>query len=110
MVTNVQTMFKDGLLVQYTNAECKWCGKKFFKEHNKQMYCCDFCRSQALKEQKARYQRKRRKDIRDGVLVSNENNYVGTGFLSQHRQEDFDDELAALEKEMRRFKIFRRDR
>lgn len=108
MVANIQTMFKDGLIVQYTNAKCKWCGKAFFKKHNKQMYCCDHCRSSALKEQKAKYQRKRRKDIRDGVLISNENEYVGTGYLSQHRQEDFDDELAAIHKEMRRFRI-RRD-
>jgi len=105
VLMNVQLMFLDGVLVPYKNKKCKYCGKPFIKTANRQVYCSERCRSLALKEQKAKYQRSRRKRIREGELVSNETKYVGTGFLSQHRQEDFNDEMLALEKEMRRLKI-----
>lgn len=85
--------------------KCKYCGREFSKKANKQLYCCDQCRKLALKEQKARYQRSRRKKIRDGILVSNETRYVGTGFLSSKRKEDFQDELDAIMKEMKRLRI-----
>ena len=103
----VQLMFNDGVMVPFTNAICKYCGKKLFKTANKTCYCSDRCRNLALKEQKARYQRERRKRIRHGELVSNESKYVGTGFLSQHRQEDYDQEMEAILKEMKRLKIRR---
>lgn len=104
MIT-VQMMFSEGVLVPFTNATCKYCGEKFYKTANKTCYCSDRCRTLALREQKAKYQRKRRKMIRDGELVSNESEYVGTGFLSHRRQKDFDKEIKALEKEMKRLKI-----
>ena len=53
------------------------------------------------------HQRERRKRIRSGELVSNESKYVGTGFLSQHRQEDYDQEMEAILKEMKRLKVGR---
>ena len=103
----VQLMFNDGVMVPFTNAICKYCGKPFTKRHNRQVYCSDSCRLNARREQKARYQRERRKRIRSGELVSNESKYVGTGFLSQHRQEDYDQEMEAILKEMKRLKIRR---
>ena len=98
----VQGMFSDGgILIPLTNAKCKWCGKPFHKHYNEK-YCSDHCRKEALREQKAKYQRERRKKIRNGELVSLETEYIGTGFLSARRQEDFDKEQAALDKEKRR--------
>lgn len=98
---------EDGIMVPFTNAICKYCGKPFYKSANRTCYCSDRCRTLALKEQKAEYQRKRRKLIRNGVLISNETEYVGTGFLSKNRQEDFDDEKKAIEKELKRLRIKR---
>lgn len=110
MTVTVQMMFAIGepILKPYTNTICKYCGKPFYKEHNKTCYCSDECRLNALREQKAEYQRKRRKLINKGVLVSNEKEYIGTQFLSQHRQEDFEDEYESIQKEMKRLKLLRR--
>lgn len=99
----VQMMLKEGVMVPFTNAKCKYCGKRFYKTANKTAYCSDRCRSLALKEQKAKYQRKRRKMIREGVIVSNESEYVGTGFLSQHKQDDDEKERKAIKKELKRW-------
>ena len=107
----VQLMFtKENLdiMVPYTNYTCKWCGKPFLKKHNKEMYCCDECREQARLDQAAKYQRKRRKLIKNGVLVSNEYNnkaFLGTQYLSQHRQETDEEEHKAILKEMKRLKL-----
>ena len=98
----------ENILKPLTNSKCKYCGKPFYKQHNKTCYCSDECRTLALKEQKAEYQRKRRKLINKGVLVSNEKEYIGTQFLSQHRQEDFEDEYESIQKEMKRLKLLRR--
>lgn len=101
----VQTMFSNGgILIPLTNAICKYCGKPFKKVH-KRCYCSDECRLNALREQKAKYQRERRKRIRNGELVSMETEYVGTGFLSENRRESFDEEMKALEKEKKRLGI-----
>ena len=102
---SVKIIFKEGVMVPFTNAKCKYCGKPFFKTANKTCYCSDRCRSLALKEQKAKYQRKRRKRIRNGEIASNESKYVGTGFLSHHKQEDDDKEHQAIRKEMKRLRI-----
>ena len=85
--------------------KCKWCGKPFTKQHNRQEYCSDICAGYALKEQKAIYQRKRRKSINDGVLCSKESTHIGTGFLSQNPRESFEAEHAAIMKELKRLKI-----
>ena len=102
---SVQLMFNEGGLVPFTNAVCKYCGKEFFKTSNKTCYCSDRCRNLALREQKAKYQRERRRKIRNGVIVSNESSYVGTGFLSHKKRDNEEDELAAIRKEMKRLKV-----
>lgn len=87
--------------VHYTS-KCAWCGKGFNKKHNRQVYCSPQCRHYARLEQKACYQRKRRKSMRIGELISNENNFVGTNFLSKHRRTDFMKEHSQILKEMKR--------
>lgn len=84
---------------------CSYCGKPFTRKHNSQIYCSDVCKNYAIMETHAEYQRSRRKSLRNKELVSNENNYVGTNYLSGKRREDFDDEQAAILKEMKRLKL-----
>ena len=88
----------------YYPNKCKWCGKPFKKTHNRQEYCSEECFRYARLEQKAIYQRKRRKLINNGVLISNESQYIGTGFLSEHCQDDFDKEYESIQKELKRIK------
>lgn len=57
---------------------CKYCGKEFAKKHNKQLYCCKECSHKATQDNKAKYQRKRRKRIREKELISNETQKIGT--------------------------------
>ncbi|MBO7443693.1 MAG: hypothetical protein J6T69_02605 [Methanobrevibacter sp.] len=97
-------------MVPFSNAKCKYCGKRFYKTANKTCYCSDRCRTLALREQKAEYQRKRRKLIRDGVLVApNEkaSNDIGTGYIGEHRNEDELEELNVIRRELRRLRIKR---
>ena len=102
--------FSDGVMVPFSNAKCKYCGKRFYKTANKTCYCSDRCRTLALREQKAEYQRKRRKLIRDGVLVApNEkaSNDIGTGYIGEHRNDDELEELNVIRRELRRLRIKR---
>ena len=110
MTVTVQLMFnEDNILKPLTNAKCKYCGQPFYRPNKYLKYCSDRCRELALKEQKAEYQRRRRRRIRDGELVANDQYkaFLGTQFLSQHRQEDFKDEHEAIIKEMKRLKLRR---
>ena len=93
----------------YYNSTCKYCWSKFNKDHNRQEYCCEECSMKALKEQKAAYQRKRRKLIRDGekVVRDSEKKKLGTGLLTSNRHKDFGREYRALEKEIKRLKLRR---
>ena len=72
----------------YYPNKCKWCGKPFLKKYSAEKYCSEECCTLALQDQKAEYQRKRRKQIKEGVLISNENKHIGTNFLSEHCHED----------------------
>ena len=62
-------------------------------------------RTWAVREQKARYQQKRRKLINDGELISNENNKLGTTYLSNHRHDDFKREYLSIHKEAKRIGV-----
>ena len=92
----------------YYPNKCKWCGKPFTKQHNRQEYCSEECFNFARLEQKAVYQRRRRKLINEGVIVSNENKHLGTGFLSEHCHDEFQEEYESIQKELTRIKRFKR--
>ena len=95
----------DGEKVYPHQVKCSWCGKTFIRHYKTVKYCSDDCRHEALKEQKAVYQRRRRKRINRGALCSNETEYIGTGYLSKNRRTDFDDEYNAIQKELQRLRL-----
>ena len=86
--------------------KCKYCGKPFTKTHNRQVYCSDSCRLNARREQKARYQAKRRLRIKQKILVVDEYKKYGLGSYGTsangHRKSKFSQEYIAIQKEMKR--------
>lgn len=82
--------------------KCKYCGRSFRRKYQTQKYCCVNCRTFAYREQRSKYKRKRKKLINDGILISDENEKLGTGFLSEHRHKSFDKEKEAIKKELER--------
>ena len=73
---------KDGTIqTQFYIKKCLYCGSIFIKFENKTLYCSEFCRCKSNQDNKAKYQRKRRKLIRAGVLITNENNKLGSFYF-----------------------------
>ena len=85
-------------------AKCRRCGRLFIKLENRSTLCSERCKFFNTQENKAKYQRKRRKLINKGVLISNETKQIGTStvLLSKHIHENPDDEHLAILKEKRR--------
>lgn len=101
MTTIVQLTSNKGQ-TQFLLKKCKWCGKLFFKYHNRQEYCSNTCSTYAHMEQKAEYNHKYRKQY---SLDEKTRNGLGSGFLGGHRHDDVEKELSAIQKEMKRLKI-----
>ena len=73
---------KDGTIqTQFYTRKCKYCGKTFIKFQNKTLYCSPECKCRITQDNKAKYQRKRRKSIREGHLIINENKKIGTTYF-----------------------------
>ena len=104
MIINITTVQMTLENKPYYPNKCKWCGKPFTKQHNKECYCSDECRINALREQKALYQRKRRKLINNGELISNENKKLGSIYFPEFSN-DFDEEKEVIEKLKRRLRL-----
>lgn len=75
--------------------KCKWCGKLFEKQHNREEYCCDDCRRYARMEQKAEWIRNYRKEYSQVECI-------GSGGLGKHRRKVFLEEHIAVCNEMKR--------
>lgn len=72
-------------------------------------YCSDECRCNALREQKAKYQAKRRLLAKKGILVLPEYKKYGLGSYGtssmSHRKSDFTKEYESIQKEFERLKL-----
>lgn len=84
--------------------KCKRCGKPFIKLENRSTLCSYKCKQLNTQDNKAKYQRKRRKLINDGVLISNETKQMGTStvYLSKGIKPSFEEEHTVILKEKRR--------
>ena len=85
--------------------KCRRCGKPFIKLQNRSTLCSEECRTYNTQDSKSNYQRKRRKLIRDGELITNENdNQIGTSTvrLSKHVKPTWEEEHHTILQEKRR--------
>lgn len=84
--------------------KCRRCGNLFIKLENRSTLCSLECKNLNTQDAKAKYQRKRRKLINDGVLVSNETNQIGTStvLLSKNIKPTFEEEHLTIQREKRR--------
>ena len=87
-----------------SKCKCKWCGEEFIKNHNREMYCSDYCRKAALREQWAvnsyNYRNRYKNQLNYKKQVK-----VGTGCLGAHRLSDFDKEYQKISREMKRLRV-----
>lgn len=85
MFLEKQSEYKDGSIqTGFALRKCKYCGKHYIKLQNKTLYCSQKCRDKATQDNKAKYQRHRRQLIRNGELISNENEKLGTTYFPKH--------------------------
>lgn len=95
--------FDDGTVQTcFVLRKCKYCGKSFIKTANRQELCSSRCKHYSLQDAKATYQRKRRRLIRDGVLISNENKKLGNSRLETNPKKDFHHEYRCIQYELKR--------
>lgn len=89
---------------RFYTSKCRRCGRLFIKFTNRSTLCSDECKTSNNQDNKASYQRKRRKLINDGVLISNETKQVGTStvLLSKHIKPTFEEEHSVILREKRR--------
>lgn len=110
--TTIQTCFQKGKLETYYDGRCKWCGKPFHKKTNKSQYCSRECAKNKTRENKARYQAKRRKRIREKVLILPEYKSWGMGSYGTmgtgHRKKSFKEEYEYIQQEKKRLGLKRR--
>jgi GTP-dependent phosphoenolpyruvate carboxykinase len=85
-------------------SHCRYCGKPFIKVENRSTLCSYRCKVKSTQDSKAEYQRKRRKAINDGELISNETNQIGTStvYLSKKIKPSFEEEHSVILKEKKR--------
>ena len=86
---------------------CSYCGKPYFRTHNRNTLCSYKCKVKSKQDSDAKYSRKRRKQISDGSLIVRDKQQLGTStvLLSKHVKDDFDQEHLAILKEKRRVGI-----
>jgi len=87
------------MIWRFTITTCKWCGKKFTKETNRQVYCSDVCSLEGEKENAMFRMRKFRRNN-----PFKYNNHLGSRGLSlgKSMRDNFDEELFVVEKEMKK--------
>ena len=85
---------------------CSYCGKPYFRTHNRNTLCSYECRVKSKQDSDALYSRKRRKAINEGKLVVRDKQLgTSTVLLSKKPKEDFYQEHLAIMREKRRVGI-----
>ena len=72
------------------------------RQYNNTKYCCKICKELAQAKKHREAQQRYRKKLQEVGLF--ETKYIGTGRIGEHRNENFEQELHILEKELRRLR------
>lgn len=84
---------------------CEWCGRSFrvpkTREFNATKYCCIKCSYYAYLEKHLDAQNRYMKKYED-FFKYDDKHMLGSNGLGQHRHEDFEKELKAIKKEMKK--------
>lgn len=84
-------------------AICAYCGKTFYKKHNRQVYCPD-CKELAYQDKKSEAQRNYRKRLKVNGLKTNDLGSMGTS-LGSHRNPNFGVEIILVRKQLKAFNL-----
>lgn len=76
---------------------CPYCQRLYVPTHHNQKYCTDECFKEHRREYKARWKREK--------YQKKPYEKIGTGYLTEKRKQDFDEEQKAVKKELRRFRL-----
>lgn len=90
-------------------SKCGWCGKYYVKTANKQKYCSQECRKNAINEQ-ARRKSHRWYHRHKHELSEKQRWGLGSGAIGQHRHEDYEKEQQVITNELKRIGIYRKIR
>lgn len=78
--------------------ECEWCGELFTKTHNRQIYCCEECATNAKREQDRHHWLRWFYRNRERLYLTQ----LGTRTLGPHPNPDEEKEKEIIEKELQR--------
>ena len=84
--------------IQYPTAKCKWCGKPFQKQHNRQTYCSKECRKEARREQNRNHQLRHYHKYKKKIHQKRK----GTATIGPTPNPDMEREQQIVENEIRR--------
>lgn len=84
--------------IKYPKAKCSYCGKTFTKQHNRQTYCSDHCRTEARREKRRRYDYKYYHKNKDIINQKR----IGTRTIGPHRNPNETREQEIIKNEIER--------
>lgn len=88
----------------FITRRCKWCGKIFFKKHNRETYCTPKCNYYAQLEKTNNRVRKYRLQKRKQFGYESVKN-LGSGHLGPHPDKNMVKEAVLVRKEKNRYKL-----
>lgn len=90
-------------------SKCGWCGQYYIKTANKQKYCSNECRKNAIQEQ-SRIKSHRWYHRHKHELDEKQRWGLGSGVLGQHRHKDYEKEQKVITRELKRIGIYKQTR
>ena len=102
MLLKKEIKYPDGTIqTGFYISKCKYCGREYIKKENRQTLCSTNCKHKSTQDNKAAYQRKRRRLINQGIIISQETEKIGTVYFPE-KIGDWDEEIILIKKIKRR--------
>ena len=84
--------------IKYPKAKCAYCGKTFTKQHNRQVYCSDQCRTEGTREKNRNRAMKHYYRHRDKINKTK----LGTRTIGPHKHPEDEREQTIVKNEIDR--------